>query len=127
MMDTAELVKLCGSLTLRDEASEVLVSDVVHKRGEVIAANCLIGKILTRRVIPKEVFMKNFLAIWKNVKGIKVKFLEKNIFLFQFAFAQDRQRILLLGPWHFDRALVVLTLLLGNGDLTIQCFNKVAF
>lgn len=44
MMDTAKLVKVCGSLTLRDEASEVLVSDVVHKRREAIAANCLIGK-----------------------------------------------------------------------------------
>lgn len=87
MMDTAELVKLCGSLTLRDEASEVLVLDVVYKRGEVIAANCLIGKILTRRVILKEVFMKNFPAIWKNVKGVKVEFLEKNIFLFRFASA----------------------------------------
>lgn len=127
MMDTAELVKLCGSLTLRDEASEVLVSDVVHKRVEAIATNCLIGKILTRQVIPKEVFMKNFLAIWKNVTGVKVEFLEKNIFLFRFASAQDRRRILLLGPWHFDRALVVLTLLLGNSDLIVQCFNKVAF
>lgn len=44
-----------------------------------------------------------------------------------FASAQDRQRILLLGPWHFDRALVVLTPLIGNGDLSVQCFNKVAF
>lgn len=71
--------------------------------------------------------MKNFPAIWKNIKGVKVEFLEKNIFLFRFASAQDHRRILLLGPWHFDRALVILTLLLGNGDLTVQCFNKVAF
>lgn len=33
----------------------------------------------------------------------------------------------MLGPWHFDRTLVVLTPLQGNGDLTVECSNKVVF
>ncbi len=67
-MDTVDLVKLCDSLSLRDEATTVVISDAAQKRGEEMAVNCLMGKILTKRAIPKEVFIKNFPAIWKNVK-----------------------------------------------------------
>lgn len=59
--------------------------------------------------------------------GLHVKKLGKNVLLFSFDRAQDRLHVFRLGPWYFDKFLLVLEMM----DVMVQpakmCFNKVAF
>lgn len=50
-----------------------------------------------------------------------------NIFIFQFGSEVDKQKVLARGPWHFDKALVVLTEPIGMGEVTKQVFSHVSF
>lgn len=44
-----------------------------------------------------------------------------NIFLFKFGSDEEKKNVL-MGPWHFDRALLVLTEPSGIGDIKEQSF-----
>ena len=47
--------------------------------------------------------------------------------LFKFANEVERRRILKGGPWHFDRALLVLAKPSGIGDIKKQSFTHTSF
>lgn len=49
------------------------------------------------------------------------------MFIFKFAFEADKRRVLSGGPWHFERALIVLTEPSGIGEITKQSFTHSAF
>ncbi|KAJ8451231.1 hypothetical protein Cgig2_014003 [Carnegiea gigantea] len=46
--------------------------------------------------------------IWRPMKGVHVKDLGENLFLFQFFYELDMRRVLDGGPWCFDQHLLVL-------------------
>lgn len=47
--------------------------------------------------------------------------------MFKFGSSEDKRRISVGGPWHFDRALIVLTVPSGIGDIKKQDFSRVSF
>lgn len=47
--------------------------------------------------------------------------------MFKFGSSEDKRRISVGGPWHFDRALIVLTVPSGIGDINKQDFSRVSF
>lgn len=53
--------------------------------------------------------------------------LVNNIFQFRFAAKKDKNRILAGDPWHFNRSFIVVTELVGIGDITKQLFTHVFF
>ena len=42
------------------------------------------------------------------MRKVKIENLGDKIFMFKFALEVDKRRVLVGGPWHFDRALIVL-------------------
>lgn len=50
-----------------------------------------------------------------------------NIFLFKFASEEEKKKVLVGGPWHFDRALIVLIEPTGIGDIKNQSFTHTTF
>ncbi|KAH9728008.1 hypothetical protein KPL70_008866 [Citrus sinensis] len=50
-----------------------------------------------------------------------------NIFMFKFASEEEKKRVLMGGPWHFDRALIVLTEPTGIEDIKNQSFTHTTF
>ena len=58
---------------------------------------------------------------------MKIESLGNNIFMFKFAEEADKKIILIGGPWHFDRALILLTEPRGIGEVTKQSFTHTSF
>lgn len=50
-----------------------------------------------------------------------------NKFIFQFNIVEDKRRILVRGPWHYDNLLIVIEEPKGVGDVEKMRFNKAIF
>ena len=103
---TEEVDSLWQSLSLtEDEADVTYIEDsslnVVRKE----TMNCLIGKVLKAKPVNKEAFRSRMKQLWRLSKGLSIV---DNIFIFKFNHELERRRVLMNGPWSFDKSLVVL-------------------
>ncbi|XP_024043038.1 uncharacterized protein LOC112099799 [Citrus clementina] len=127
-MDTDELIRKCKAITIREEdkARVTLEVDLKTKK-ERMLARCLMGKVLLSRGVNKEGLKAALQQVWRTFKEVKIESLGNNIFMFRFAEETDKKRVLSGGPWHFDRALIVLTEPQGIGEVTKQSFSWTSF
>ncbi|KAL9462516.1 hypothetical protein AB3S75_000507 [Citrus x aurantiifolia] len=127
-MDTEELIRRCKSITLKEEEEDaVMFIGEIEKAGERVAAHCLVGKILLNRDVNKEGLRYAMQLAWKTTKEIKVESQGDNIFVFKLATERDKKRVLTEGPWHFDKALIVLVEPVGMGSIKRQSFTHTSF
>lgn len=61
------------------------------------------------------------------MKEVKIESIGDNIFLFKFATEEETKRVLMGGPWHFDRSLLVLVEPAGSDDIKDQSFTHTSF
>ncbi|KAH9782561.1 hypothetical protein KPL71_008951 [Citrus sinensis] len=127
-MDTDELIRKCNAITIseEDKTSMSLEVNIKATRGKMLAS-CLVGKVLLTRAVNKEGFKSALQQVWRTVKEVKIESLGNNCLMFKFTEEADKKRVLTGGPWHFDRALLVLTEPKGIGELTKQSFTHTAF
>ncbi|KAK6141663.1 hypothetical protein DH2020_024605 [Rehmannia glutinosa] len=85
---------------------------------------CLVGRLLSERQV-NFMAMKNTLAsIWRPVKGVIIKELGPNLFLFQFFHELDILRVQTNGPWTFDNLLLITKRLqVGEQPTKAQLFH----
>ncbi|XP_024045326.1 uncharacterized protein LOC127901390 [Citrus sinensis] len=127
-METEELIRKCSAITLEEEEEDkVIFGGSMKAKGEKIAAGCLVGKILSTRGISYEGVKAALQQAWRPVGMIKVESLRHKIFMFKFYSEEDKRRVLMGGPWHFDRALIVLEEPKGIGNVADQPFSHVSF
>ncbi|KAH9650355.1 CCHC-type domain-containing protein [Citrus sinensis] len=127
-MDTEELIKNCKAISLNGETrGKITLKSRMKEKGEKIMAGCLVGKVLLIREVKKEGFKAALLPVWKIMKEIKIEELGDNIFIFQFGCEADKRKVLAGGPWHFDKALIVITKPAGLGEVTKKNFTHVSF
>ncbi|KAK2641361.1 hypothetical protein Ddye_023124 [Dipteronia dyeriana] len=106
-MDADELVKLYDALSVKDKDRPVQTLDVSLKvEGEQRLALCLVGKVLTNKVVNREAFLDVMKKIWRVDGGVEIEPIKGNMFAFYFKSQESRQRILKGGPWSFDRAII---------------------
>ena len=128
MMETEELIRKCSAITLEEEEEDkVIFGGSMKAKGEKITAGCLVGKILSMRGISHEGVKSALQQAWRPVGTINVESLRHKIFMFKFYSEEDKRRVLMGGPWHFDRALIVLEESRGIGNVTDQPFSHVSF
>ena len=96
-------------------------------RGTIIAEGCLLGKILIMKRVNKEGLRVAMQQVWRTVREVKIEKLVDNIFMFKFALEADKRRFLVAGPWHFDRALIVLIEPKGIRSIRAQTFTHTSF
>ena len=109
-METDELIQKCRVITLEDEEEDkVSFAGKMKAKGAETVERCLLGKVLIMRVVNKEGLWVTMQQVWRTVREMKIENLGDNIFMFKFALEADKRRVLARGPWHFDRALIVLT------------------
>ncbi|CAL5385543.1 unnamed protein product [Camellia sinensis] len=77
---------------------------------------CLVGKLLTRRPFNVEAMKSTLLSVWQPTKGMQVRVIGDNLFVFVFGHVVDKRRVLSNGPWTFDKHL----LMLGEMDPNVQ-------
>ncbi|KAL9427045.1 hypothetical protein AB3S75_033767 [Citrus x aurantiifolia] len=127
-MDPEELIRRCRAIKLSDEEEgRVSFKSKMKATGEKIVAGCLIGKVMHMRGVSIEGLKSVMQRVWRTSREVKIEGLGDNVFMFKFGTEADKRSILMGGPWHFDRALIVLTEPAGIGDVKKQKFNHVSF
>ncbi|KAH9792118.1 CCHC-type domain-containing protein [Citrus sinensis] len=127
-MDTEELIRKCKAISIKGEQpNKISFMGRKSVRGEQIAACCLVGKIMHQRGVNLEGLRYAMLQIWRTNKEVRIESLGSNIFMFKFDVEADKKRVMGGGPWHFDRALMVLTEPKGIGDIANQSFTHTPF
>ena len=117
-MDPEELIRRCRAIKLSDEEEgRVSFKSKMKATGEKIVAGCLIGKVLHTRGVSIEGLKSVMQKVWRTSREVKIEGLGDNVFMFKFGTEVDKRSILMGGPWHFDRALIVLTEPAGIGDV----------
>ncbi|KAH9663933.1 CCHC-type domain-containing protein [Citrus sinensis] len=127
-MDAEDLIKRCRAIKLSDEEEgRFSFKRSMKAKGEKIVAGCLIGKVLHTREVSIEGLKLAMSRVWKISREVKIEKLGDNVFMFKFGSEVDKRSILVGGPWHFDRALIVLVEPVGIGDIKKQSFSQVSF
>lgn len=85
-----------------------------------------VGRFLADKSIKIEVMQQVLASIWRPVRGVQVKKIANNGFIFQLFHEKDVQRILHDGLWPFENATLVLKRL-NDGDqstnVVLDCVN----
>lgn len=127
-MESEELIRRCRAIKLSDEeGGRVSFKSKMKDKGEKIVAGCLIGKVINTRGVSIEGLKMAMQRVWKTTREVKIESLGDNIFIFKFGSEADKRSILVGGPWHFDRALIVLIEPVGIGDVKKQDFSHTSF
>ncbi|KAL9419304.1 hypothetical protein AB3S75_037127 [Citrus x aurantiifolia] len=127
-MDPEELITRCKAIKLSDEEKgRVSFKNKMKAKGEKIIAGCLIRKVLNTRVVSIDGLKSAMQKVWRTSREVKIESLGDNVFMFKFGAEADKRSILMGGPWHFNRALIVLTEPVGIGDVKRQDFSHVPF
>ncbi|KAK3195438.1 hypothetical protein Dsin_026748 [Dipteronia sinensis] len=127
-MNADEVAQLCEALTLQDLEGPLMPLQADLKNdGKRRLALRLVGKILSNKLVNRDVFMHLIPRIWKIKQGVEIEVVDGNVFSFTFKCTEDRQMVLHGGPWRFDKALLVLVEPTGKGDIKEISFNKEAF
>jgi hypothetical protein len=101
--------ELCGKLSLTEgEGVGIMISKVDTADLRVQSGRCLVGKLLSYRLIQKEAFRSLMSKLWKTVGSIVLKEMYENLWLIEFSSETDKQRVMQGRPWLFDRSVLVL-------------------
>ena len=65
-------------------------------------------QILTQRSINIEALRKTMRMIWKPNKGVLISDVEEDLFLVEFGDKRDKQKVLDMSPWSYEKNLVLL-------------------
>lgn len=99
----------CKAIILEEEKkSRVVRSDIMKDKERKLVVECLLGKVFHLRGVNKEGLKSALQQVWGIVEEVKIESLGTKMFMFKFAFESDKRRVLSRGPWHFERALIVL-------------------
>lgn len=77
---------------------------------------CLVGRFLTDSPIDFQAMQHKMSSLWRPRKGMYVKDLESNRFIFQFYHEVDITRVIEGSPWTFGRFQLVFERLKSGND-----------
>ncbi|KAL0009751.1 hypothetical protein SO802_004859 [Lithocarpus litseifolius] len=113
----------CVNLKLSErEGSEVDLALPGVDQGLVLA-----GKFCTKRRVNLEAAGRALRSVWRIKKDFEVSDMGENRVLFLFRDKEDLDRVLLQGPWSFDKYILLLHKLEVGESVTSLLFHKAAF
>lgn len=99
----------------------------MRAKGVKIRGNCLVGKIILTRGVNLKGLRSAIRQVWRSIKEVKIESMRSNVFLFKFDTEEDKRRVLMGGPYHFDRALIGLSEPSEMRDIQKQSFTHATF
>lgn len=81
---------------------------------------CLVGKFITDGVVDFSSMQHTMSALWRPGKGVYVKELDANLYIFQFYHELDVRRVIDGSPWSFNRKVFIITRMEGNNPRCMQ-------
>lgn len=113
----------CAGLKLLErEGNEVDLAPTVRKHGCVLA-----GKFCTKRRVNLELVARVLKTVWRTEDNFEVYNMGDNNAIFHFSHKEDLDKVLLLGPWSFDKYLLILHKLEAGEAATKLEFNRATF
>ncbi|KAK6143873.1 hypothetical protein DH2020_024221 [Rehmannia glutinosa] len=122
---TPSIEELCGRMQIEEEEEGGLVLEgpEIEQQGQEFQW-CLVGRFLSDRIVNFQAMKNTLASIWRPVKGVSIKDLGPNLFLFQFFHELDISRVQSNGPWTFDNLLLIIKKLsIGEQPSKIQLFH----
>ncbi|XP_062104125.1 uncharacterized protein LOC133815285 [Humulus lupulus] len=116
------------NISLENEEEEDLIYDQgVEDLSEVDARWCLVGRFLTDRCFDFQAMQHKMASLWRPGRGVYVKELEQNRYLFQFYHEVDISRVMEGSPWTFDRVPLVFERLKVGENPRAMVLNRLHF
>lgn len=102
----------------------ISIAPSLQSIGKEKLKRCLVGKVLSTKLINMEGFIRNMSSLWVTKS---IESLGDNCFIFYFKSEEDKRRIIVGVPWHYENSLIVLEEPTGVGDLSLMKFNREIF
>ncbi|XP_073121703.1 uncharacterized protein At4g02000-like [Henckelia pumila] len=120
-----EVEDLYKRLNLEEESGGITVKAEEDGKKEGQDFNwSLVGRFLTDRQINFTAMQNTLASIWRHVKGVCIKMIGPNLYLFQFFHELDVSRVINDGPWTFDQHLLIFkSLELGMNPHQVPLFQ----
>lgn len=87
----------------------------------------IVGRLLTEKPIKFNFSKETLAGIWRSGKGMRVKDLAPNLFLLQFFYQMDMDRILEDVPWSYKQSMLVMKKLAPHESPFDISLTKVEF
>ena len=104
------------------EGCEVDIDPPGVNQGLVLA-----GKFCTKRRVNLEVIGRALRSVWRTKSDFEVSDMGENRVLFLFQEKEDLDRVLLQGPWSFDKYIILLYKLEVGESISTLTFQEAAF
>jgi hypothetical protein len=123
-----DLSRMWDSFSLQDdEDAEMEIQQQVWEVGMLQVKSCLVGKLITDRMVSKEVIRTSLLRGWKPEGTPTFKVLRDNLFLVELEYEKDKRRILEGRPWAVEGHLFAVEDYDGLSSPSSYLFEKAAF
>ncbi|GLT37624.1 hypothetical protein SLA2020_119290 [Shorea laevis] len=115
------------SLTTEEEVGVDLEDGDAIELATGRSSYCLMGTVLIRKRYNKEAMENTPAGVWRPVKGMHMRVLGKNLFVFYFFHPVDMQRVLAVDPWKFSNHVMALWEAQGGKRITKEDLYEVPF
>ncbi|KAK1390943.1 hypothetical protein POM88_019121 [Heracleum sosnowskyi] len=127
MDSTNDLARAMNNVSLEEEENGGLTIE-----GEEISSNdqlsfgfdaklCVVARFLTQGRANFQAMQQTLAALWKPGRGVYIKDLDTNLFLFHFYHEVDVKRVMEGCPWSFNRrALIMVRLKEGENTRSVE-------
>lgn len=101
---------------IEEEEENLVVLENVGNGANNSMGLCLIGKLWMDMNFNMKAFIATIGGVWQARKKLEICELGKNLLIFQFESLKDKQGDLDQQQWHFDRNILVLKEIKGDGQ-----------
>lgn len=122
MASSSHLIQAMQDITLEEEEEGGLALEGLEEDGEGAnfcdynAKLCLVGRFLSEGVMDFQAMQQTLAAHWKPGKGVYIREVDVNLYLFQFYHEVDIKRVLDGSPWSFNRKTLIIARM-KEGDI----------
>ncbi|KAM6559493.1 hypothetical protein CsatA_028732 [Cannabis sativa] len=122
-MEAAENMAI---VTIDDEEEAILSYDASNTTGNDYDDRwCIVGRFLTERSIDFDAMQHLMASLWQPGKGMFIKELDTNRYLFQFYHELDNKSMIDRSPWMFNKFLLTFKRLRRGEDSRMLELNEV--
>lgn len=115
MATTEDISRMMNNVTLDEEEEGGLALDVTkgdenHETLHGIDAKlCLMGRFITEGVVDFPSMKQTLAALWRPGRGVHIRKIDVNLYLFQFYHELDIKKVVDRSPWSFNRKALIIT------------------
>lgn len=106
-----------------DEEHIVGIDNSLLDVGKEATKHGVVGKLLTDKTFNKRVFKSTMAHVWNIPRGLEIKEVEDNLFIFYFDHEDDKSKVLDGEPWLFDKSLLVLKDIAEMDSMQGECLT----